>query len=299
MKSKELLKIRELYSKGENLLEYFRNKKNSDLNDLDSILISYDFQAGTYINFTEKAQTFNFNYTNAIAKIFKSLNAKSFLEIGVGEATTILNVALKMSEDLSFYGFDISWSRIKYAEEYCKKKDARNIKLFVGDMFNAPLQDNSVDVVYTSHSIEPNGGREKDALQEIYRIARKYIILLEPCFELAKQKARERMKSHGYITELQKTIKNLGYKVLEFRLFDFAANELNPTGLTIIEKNTDSVERVESPVCCPVTKAKLNEYNDTFYCEESLLAYPKLLGIPCLLAENAIVATQFNKFKHI
>jgi ubiquinone/menaquinone biosynthesis C-methylase UbiE len=32
--------------------------------------------------------------------------------------------------------------------------------LVVADLFHIPFADNSVDVVYTSHSLEPNGGRE-------------------------------------------------------------------------------------------------------------------------------------------
>lgn len=50
-----------------------------------------------------------------------------------------------------------------------------------------PLKDNSIDIVYTSHSIEPNGGREEEALEELYRVANKYLILLEPDYELANE----------------------------------------------------------------------------------------------------------------
>ena len=69
--------------------------------------------------------------------------------------------------------------------------------------------DNAIDVVYTSHSIEPNGGREEEALLELYRIAKKYVVLLEPCYEKASSAARKRMEKHNYITNLFDTVNKL------------------------------------------------------------------------------------------
>ena len=33
--------------------------------------------------------------------------------------------------------------------------------LVLGDMFELPLEDNAVDIVYTVHAVEPNGGKKK------------------------------------------------------------------------------------------------------------------------------------------
>ena len=50
--------------------------------------------------------------------------------------------------------------------------------------------------------MEPNGGREKEALLELSRIARKYLVLIEPAYEYASEKGKERMDLHGYVKNL-------------------------------------------------------------------------------------------------
>jgi uncharacterized protein YbaR (Trm112 family) len=46
-------------------------------------------------------------------------------------------------------------------------------------------------------------------------------------------------------------------------------------------------------LCCPITKTDLIKMNDAYYSKESLLAYPIINGTPCLLPNNAIIATHF------
>lgn len=42
-----------------------------------------------------------------------------------------------------------------------------NVNLFVANLFHIPLVDSSMDLLYTCYAIEPNGGKEKEILQEI------------------------------------------------------------------------------------------------------------------------------------
>ncbi|HXA02857.1 MAG TPA: methyltransferase domain-containing protein [Cytophagaceae bacterium] len=291
---KQLKKIKELYSIGTNIIDYVKNLKQEKNNSSEAIMISYDFQAGSYIQLAKEKSEYLNNYTKAISETINELGIfNSIVEIGVGEATVLANLIPKIkNKPDSILGFDISWSRIRFARHYLSENKINNAIVFVGDLFNIPLQDNSIDIVYTSHSIEPNGGREKEALTELYRISNKYIILLEPCFEMASEEAQARMTRLGYVKNLYNTAKELGYKVKEHRLFEYSSNPLNPTGLTIIEKET-----VESspanPLACPITKAPLKEVKGSMYCEESLLAYPIIDKIPCLLSSNAVIASHF------
>jgi len=289
-----LSRIKELYLESNiNIINYLRELDERKQNSIEDIMISYDFQAGTYVDDYKKHPYLKEEFCSYLVKVIDGLGQfSSLLEIGVGEGTTLgpLLLALKTKPDMS-YGFDISWSRIKYAKNFLNELKLDNINLFVGDLFCAPLKDNSIDIVYTVHSIEPNGGKEKEALIELYRIANKYLILLEPSFEFASEAARDRMLSHGYVTKLYSTIKELGYNVIEHRLFDVSANPLNPTGLIIIEKGFNS--QVSNPLCCPITKADILNKNNAYFSKESLLAYPIIDGIPCLLTQNAIVASKF------
>src|SRR5688572_21787737 len=179
-------KLRELYSRGENIIQFLKNQGGKDLNTIEDILISYDFQAGSYIKFAAENPKYVDAYSGEIAKVLNGLgNFNTLLEAGVGEATILGNVSAKLNASLTtVMGFDISWSRIKYGRHYLKEMRV-TADLFVGDLFNIPLPDNSIDVIYTSHSIEPNGGKEKEALAELYRVTKKYLILLEPTNEFA------------------------------------------------------------------------------------------------------------------
>lgn len=195
----------------------------------------------------------------------------------------------------NIYGFDISWSRVKCAQKFMQENKKGNINLFVGDLFNIPLADNSIDLVYTCHAIEPNGGKEKIALQELYRVTKQYLILMEPAYELAGDEAKNRMQMHGYVTELYKNAIELGYSVAEYSLYGMSANPLNPTGFMVIKKGKDnSKDNSQNNFCCPLTKKPLDFINGAYYSNQSLLVYPVLDEIPCLTKDSAIVATKFG-----
>ena len=99
------------------------------------------------------------------------------------------------------------------------------------------LIDNSFDIVFTHHAIEPNGGKEKQILSELYRVANKYLILVEPAYDLVdNDKIRRRMEEHGYIKNLYGSAKELGLNVITWQLYGNCISELNPPGLMIIKK---------------------------------------------------------------
>lgn len=285
--------IKEAYLENKNIIQFLKEKNGNECTTIEDILISYDFQAGTYIKMYENNPDQKKAYCYHLARVIKKLGeCNSILEAGVGEATTLGPLLASIDrKPKNIYGFDIAWSRIKYARKFLNEIGISGCRLFIGDLFSAPLKDNSIDIVYTSHSIEPNGGREREALEELYRITNKYLILLEPAYELANEVARERMKSHGYITNLYETAKNLGYDIIEHRLFEVSVNSLNPTGLMIIKKSGSS--QISEPLCCPITKSNIINKNNAYFSEDSLLAYPIIDDIPCLLPSNAIIATKF------
>ena len=269
---------------------------------LKHILISYDFQAGSYIQGFSKNQEYNDKYCKTLSKIIDKIgNVESIIEVGVGDATTLNTVIRNLENKPSdILGFDISWSRLKFAKELLKDIKLDSVKLFTANLFEIPLLDNSIDVVYTSHSIEPNGGKEEEALKELYRITNKYLILLEPSFEHANDEGKARMKKNGYVTKLHATAKKLGYKIIEHRLFEYCSNPLNPTGLIIIEKNEKSSNN--SNLVCPISSTELVNYSESLlFSKESFLAYPVIDGIPCLLKENSILAshllTDYEEYK--
>ncbi|MDD5439073.1 MAG: methyltransferase domain-containing protein [Candidatus Omnitrophica bacterium] len=296
----ELFRLKRSYREGKNICQLLRkNGKNTE----HAIEVSYDLQSGAYIaaleHNPERARQ-KAAYTADVAGVINSLcKPASVLEAGIGEATTLQGVIKHMDARVKMYGFDISWSRVAYAREWLRKKKVRhNVVLCTGSLLHIPCADNSVDVVYTSHSIEPNGGNEEPIIRELYRVTRKYLILLEPGYELAAADARKRMKLHGYCRGLKKICESLGYRVVIHRLFQSPpADPLNPTAITVIKK--DAKQRSGNVLACPRLKTPLEEIGGALYSPKALTVYPILLGIPCLRVENGIIASAYPRIRTI
>ncbi len=293
-----IIGMKAAYARGENAMAWARTNSTED-NTIVSTLIAYDLQTGTYV---ESARS-NPDYINSWCKQLAGLLepyvvvADKILEVGCGEATTLTGVMKAMNcQDISAYGFDLSWSRISVGQKWSEDNSVTP-RLFVGDLFHIPLADNSMDVVYTSHSLEPNGGKEVIAIKELLRIARKAVVLVEPCYELAPQKAQQRMREHGYVSGLNSVAESLGVNVVEHRLLDVCSNPLNPSGVITLVKPAITTQRhsqSEVEWQCPLTGLSLKDKGDYFYADSVGIAYPILQGIPLLRPEHAVIASKLS-----
>lgn len=296
----QLKEIQSLYQQGGNIIQFLKNKQGVHRNNPQMIMISYDFQAGSYTQHAKEHAAFQLERCSVYAKLLNALTpCGSLLEAGVGEATSLSLITKSLKHPLQFCGgFDIAYSRVLYALANMKAAGFPQAQMFTGDIFHAPLCDNSIDLVYTVHALEPNGGHEEEALKELYRIARKYLVLIEPSYEWADASTRAFMDQHGYIKGLPDIAKKLGYRVLDNRLLfsdDPISQNKNNTSVLIIAKDEglSPSKHPSWPFACPITKAPLKEHGGALFSAESLLAYPIVAGIPCVLPENAIVATHF------
>lgn len=287
----------ELYKQGENITQLLREEQGLQHNTAEIIEIAYDLQAGFYTTAMKNADyaKYKSEYSSEIAKTILSLcQPVSILEAGVGEGTTLSGVLQKLGPEVSSYGFDLSWSRVAYAKQWLMGKGLSTTTLCTGNLFNIPFADNSIDIVYTSHSIESNGGNEKPILQELFRVARKFLILLEPGYELATDDAKKRMDLHGYCKNLKFIADDLGYNVLTHKMFPVISHPLNPTAITIIEKQAVKAEP-SSVLACPKFKTPLEEIGGMLFSPEALVVYPIIGGIPCLRTENGICASEYKE----
>lgn len=295
-----IMGMRAAYARGDNAMAWARANSTLADNTLVSTLVAYDLQAGTYVEGAREDPYYINRWCTQLADLLQPYveSGDHILEVGVGEATTLTGVmkAIRCT-DISAFGLDVSWSRIKVAREWAEENSV-NSNLFVGDIFHIPLADNSIDVVYTSHSLEPNGGREAAAIAELLRVARKAVVLVEPLYELAPENAQKRMREHGYVRALKATAEALGGTVVEHMLLDVCSNPLNPSGVVIMVKSGIPSRR-ESVIegggwQCPLTGVPLIDQGDCFYAEQVGIAYPVLRGVPLLRPEHAIVASKMD-----
>ena len=296
LKSDILNQVGKIYSQGGNIIQFINQLEKNENNTKEGILISYDYQAGSYLsNYKDKTERFH-KYSGQLVNEMKRLGKfNSILEAGIGEATTFKNVTQNM--DMPYdkcYGFDISWSRLKVAKGFLSEDTPGTQHIFVADLSNIPLCDNAIDLVYTAHSVEPNGGNEKQILQELYRVTKNFLVLFEPDSELAGSEARKRMEIHGYVKNLVGVAKSLGYNVIKNELLQYSLNALNPTSVIVIEKEQNAGDG-EPHFCCPITKTKLNDCGDVFFSPQSRLMFPVIQGIPCLLDSQAILGCKYGE----
>lgn len=295
-----LHRIKHLYeTENINISQYLKKLEGREHNTLEDILISYDFQAGTYLN------QYKINPQPKHRQLSELLNVlntrldpcKSILEAGIGDGTSFFNIlnGLNYTPDQAL-GFDLSWSRVKVAKEflYAGQVNAGHLELFSANMFEMPFADNSIDLVYTVHAIEPNGGREKEIISELLRVTKKYLVMVEPYYEGASTEAQQQMDQKGYVKGIEKTVKQLGYKLKIKTPLIYDLNPLNPCQIFVVEKESVSANPVSSLLSCPVTKTELIKKESCYYSKESLLAYPIIEGIPCLSSSNAVIASRMD-----
>ena len=158
-----ILQAKEVYRKGENVTQYLRDKFNETENTSEIIETAYDLQAGSYITELEvnreQAELYTYELGNILNSYLRSED--SLLDVGSGELTTLTlmlnHIEAKLSSVLAF---DISWSRLRKGIDFFNEYDNESsidVTTFVADMKEIPLHEKCIDILTSSHALEPNG----------------------------------------------------------------------------------------------------------------------------------------------
>lgn len=292
--------LKSAYEQGQNLMKMLRAESGSSLNDERMIELSYDLQAGSYVGALKDTTLLEHkrHYCGHAAAVINSLGpVTSLLDCGMGEGNMLWLMLSQLKQlPQHIHGFDLCWSRMAVARRWLSEQSPQfDVQIATGSLTEIPYMDSSVDVVWTNHSIEPNRGREAAILKELHRVCSRYVVMLEPAYELASDEARLRMDEHGYCRNLRGTAEELGFKIHRHEIFSGNRNPRNPTGLLILAKDENAAPAVPRR-CCPAYKKELTEMADCWYSPESLRAYPILNGIPCLKTSQSIVASRLTDF---
>jgi uncharacterized protein YbaR (Trm112 family) len=282
------------------------------------VLEKYDAKAGAYINQIEMAykepfiikSNFKGNIQNIKSNIFftevlgyvekyvfdRLEKTDSIIEIGAGELTTLARVIATLDEVPKKVGaLDISWSRLKVGRDYAESIGVTINKLLVGDLFSIPLRNQIYDIVYTHYALEQSPHRNEAALSELLRIAKKFLILIEPAYELGDFSERVNILKRDYIRGLPKTIEKMGLNLICYERVSVGPYD-NCAAVYVIqkEKHEENIICQKNDYICPRSKEILIEVDGFLYAQKAGLVYPILDGIPCLLPSHSILASKYR-----
>lgn len=297
-----IAEARRQYGLGNNVSAWLREQLGRERAD-EVVEISYDLQAGSYTAYRREHASGTNRFADEASALLDAclLPGDQILDAGCGEATTLTNLAGRLHTPCRIVGLDLSWSRIRWARANAAERGLPALRpddLVVGTMAALPLANRSVDVVITSHALEPNRGSEEVLLRELLRVARRRVLLLEPCYERVVPEIRECMDKHGYVTCLEAAATAAGGTVHRVVRIEDSGNPLNPTFLFEIEPAGNAGgPRQGEPVawCCPQTHEPLADLGDCWNAPGAGLAYPAIGGIPVLRADKAVIATQLDR----
>jgi ubiquinone/menaquinone biosynthesis C-methylase UbiE len=291
----------ETFRRGENVTKYLRNRSNSVTNDVPIIEIAYDLQAGTYTRAVADNPELYRDYAVECAGLIRPHLEPGdvILDVGSGEFTTLVGVANACFEPSHMiYGCELSLSRIAYGRRFISSELAPalrpRMRPFVGEMSKLPLRDKSIDVLISSHALEPNRGREHDILRELMRVARRCMVLVEPYYEGVSEKIRRRMDEHAYVRNLPSAIVAAGGEIRDIVPLVVRTSPENPSHAFVIVVSQASAQpapRPEPVWACPETGCPMEERDGFFFSPGALLAYPIIDGVPILRSEAAILFT--------
>ncbi|MGH8453830.1 MAG: methyltransferase domain-containing protein [Nevskiales bacterium] len=284
--------------------------------NLDRVLFKYDGMAGGYISGRrmafEQPHEILANLDGKPALVRSDLyfdriadyvadyvfrlkpNARSVLEVGVGEYTTLVAAVKKTGRQPErLVGLDISWSRLRLGEKHAAEQGVRIEKSVMGNIFSLPFLNDSFDVVYTHYCIEQSPFNNEKVLGELHRVARSHVVLMEPSYELGNSIQKKRMLIEDYVRGLPRSLKRLGFKVIRHEPLPISTYQ-NRGAVWIIEKNAALPGHLPTQyLACPQTLEPLEEIHRQFFCRKLGMVYPVLDGIACLQPDYAIRAAKF------
>jgi ubiquinone/menaquinone biosynthesis C-methylase UbiE len=294
-------KAKAVYKDGGNVTDFLKKTLNESKNTSSIIEVAYDLQSGSYKAYAENNLNSLSMYAEEISSYLKPIlnDGDNLLDVGSGELTT-LSMVLKEIDNLklSVYALDISWSRLfvgqKFYNDYADYRK-HNLCKICGDISALPFGTASIDVVTSSHALEPNGNNLKKLLEELFRVSKKYCVLFEPSYEMNSLEGRKRMDKLGYIKGIEEEVKILGGKVLDVSLLKNIDNPLNPTACYVIEvpdKELSSIVLKEI-LSAPGTDFLL-ERGDGFYSSSDTgLLFPIIKDIPILKFNSSILGSAY------
>ena len=283
--------LQEKYKKKQNIQLFLKNKTFSNR---EIIKLAYDIQSGSYIKFfkkltREKKVNVYFPLIKAINDNFK--NVKTILDFGCGELTTSAYIFKNLNHKIKkYYANDVSFNRLLVGSNELKKKLSKKnynkFKIFCNSDNNLPFKDKSIDLVLTVHALEPNNQYKYKIFNELLRVSKLGIILMEPHYEISDVKQKKRMIKFDYIRGIEKILrlKKIKYHIIEKK---FHLNNLNKSSIFVLKNNLTKKKQHDNFVD-PIKKNDLIKKDNFLYSKKTFRAFPIINDIAIFNEDSQI-----------
>ena len=211
IKSRSLKSVESKYDKiaGEYIQRYLKRNEN---------IYPCDFGYGDKI-YKVKGDPRKF-LTTFILNILETTNSSSFMEIGAGELINIFEIQKKNSK-IDFYkilALDISLPRLVVGNKFLEENSVKIDYCINSNAEKIPLSDNSIDLLFTIHCLEQVPNLAKNIIKEMLRVAKKYVVLIEPSIEYGSEITRKRIYAKDYVKLNNNMFKDIDAEILYRRL---------------------------------------------------------------------------------
>lgn len=169
-------------------------------------------------------------------EVISRLRPSSVLEVGAGNGINLLILSARYP-GISFYGLEPTNGGIEAAKLVIEEgrlpealvqfspfplediEAPARIQLKQGSAQNMPFTDDSFDLVFTSLALEQMEAIRTDALREISRVARNWVVMLEPFKDVNSSGWRRLyVRTHDYFQGSIEELGNFGLQVEEVNL---------------------------------------------------------------------------------
>lgn len=254
-----LQELRALFNEGVNITTELKRRAQTSQNSIEAIRIAYDFQSGVsirkYLEDPAYSQQLTDLFATTIARYFPE--AHSILDVGCGELTNTACLYSKLGGFDSFLAMDLSMSRLLMGRKFVQEHylAISELGLFSGSMDDLPLESNSIDIIVSSHAVEPNRGKEYEIISELTRVSRFGLVLQEPDYQHVSEQQQQRMDELGYVDAIESAVERCGYDLAIIPL-PIWTNELNKTSFFVVRK-LDPKTKHERIFVDPISKGPL------------------------------------------
>lgn len=218
-----------------------------------------------------------------VIRVAEESDCRSILEVGAGLLINI-DYLLKKKPGINVSAIDLSFNRLVDGKGIIQQHHGIDIPVAKANAVSLPFPDDYFDLVYSRHALEHMPLDYKEVIDEMIRVSRKAVVLLEPSYELGGLSQKLKMTATHYVKGIKKYFDSRGLDLDEYRLLSVGP-VYNRTALYVMKHDDKTKSQNENITVdyCPDCKAKMKKRsNEYLFCKECETLYFIYDGVPVL-----------------